>query len=311
MTAEQLGLRRRGRCPHCGYADGTKIYRRQLEEFFVQYFWSGTFARTDFGGMSRLASNPDRYGERQVAFPEWLQSDAHFLEDQLGYGLFYYGGPLWRVGHVEPLQALLRKRTRRTTARKIVAAFPARILPVGTEFYRIRKNLSEADEATASQYDAPPAVFRPSGRLDSPELPVLYASENLEICIHECRVVIPDECFVATLRSARPLRLLDLTQPPDDESQTPFDSLDIAMRYLFAAEGRAYEAARAIASQAHAEGYDGLIYPSYFSLVKEDSVPNLAVFGYPIATGDVVIKCINRGHLSSASYSLTMGPIFS
>lgn len=310
MEAEKLGSIDRRVCPNCGAQDGVKLSQRQLEPLFVEFFWNGSYFRAEFGGAHRLVSNPHRYGNRDVQFPAWLEPDVRLLEDKLQVGLFHYGPPLWRIGEIEQLRNLRDEETRRRAADDLVRQFPDRIVQVGTSFFRVRKNLSEEQEQELSQYDAPPDEFVGTGRLDSPGLSVLYGSENLEICIHECRVLITDECYVATLQVQRDLRLLDLTVPPHSDGQTEFESLDISMRFLFSADSHSYPITRQIAMTAKDAGYDGLLYPSYFSLVKPNSVANLAIFGRPVISGLVSVRAINRAQLKSASYEVRMGPIF-
>ncbi len=311
IEAAKLGYLTKKLCPHCGSRSGHKLRKGRLDKLLIEFFWTGSFFRTDFGGAHRLVSNPERYGEREVQFPPWLEADAHLLEDKLKVGIFHYGPPLWRIGMVEPLDALTRKKTRYSAAKSIVASFPERTLSLGTRFYRIRKNLNEDQERDIKQYDAPPRPISASGRLGSKSLPILYGSEDLEICIHECQVLISEECFVGTLQPTRDLRMLDLTAEPFIDGSTPFESLDVAMRFLFSAEEHCYEITRAIARAAAAAKFDGIFYPSYYSQVKPERVPNIAVFGHPIGKGIIKVECINRAMLKSAAYELRMGPIFS
>jgi len=77
-------------------------------------------------------------------------------------------------------------------------------------------------------------------------------------------VTAEDELFVATLTPAQELRLLDLTEFIPREG-TEFESLDLSVNMAFLAKEHSYEICRAIALEAHTIGYDGLIYPSYFS----------------------------------------------
>lgn len=311
MAASKIGRNEHRRCRHCGAFDGSKLYRTAVEALMVEFFWHGSFFRADFGGAHRLVSNPYRYGSREVDFPSWLRSDAHLLEDELKVGLFHYGPPLWRIGEIEQLVNLRNPKTRSAAISSLFHQFPEKILVAGTPFFRVRKNLAPEQEQDFSQYDAPPQGYGGSGRLDSKGLTVLYGSEDLEICIHECRVIIPDECFVASLETTRDLRLLDLTAPPISDGATPFESLDISMRFLFSAGDHSYSITQAIARRARRAGYNGIVYPSYFSLVKLKSIPNIALFGRPIKSGAVRVKAINRAMLSSATYEVRMGPIFS
>jgi hypothetical protein len=81
-------------------------------------------------------------------------------------------------------------------------------------------------------------------------------------------------------------------------------------------------------------GFDGLIYPSYFSLMRTGSMPfttsfgishrriphfaenekakiiaNFALFGRPIEKGYVQVKCANGLILSQAKYEFHFGPV--
>jgi hypothetical protein len=69
------------------------------------------------------------------------------------------------------------------------------------------------------------------------------------------------------MRPTRDLKLLDLSGVLK-EDVTEFESLDMAIHMLFLAGGHSYSISRAIAADAHHRGYDGIIYPSYFSLVR-------------------------------------------
>jgi hypothetical protein len=154
------------------------------------------------------------------------------------------------------------------------------------------------------------------------------------VCIHECRVTAEDDLFVATLVPQRELKFLDLTALLAKENETEFDSLDMAVHMLFLAAHHSYEIARDIGVAARSAGYNGLVYPSYFSLLRTGGmpfetvygishrqipafsdrevskiVPNLAILGQPIADGLVQVKCINRLMLERVAYQAYFGPV--
>ena len=162
----------------------------------------------------------------------------------------------------------------------------------------------------------------------------MYASQDLQICIHECRVTAEDDLYLATLVSARDLRLLDLTDVLQEEGVTEFESLDMAVHMLFLAGLHSYDICREIARAAHAAGYDGIVYPSYFSLLrtggmpfetsygishrrlsrladreKAKIIPNFALFGRPIAQGTAIVRCINKLILNRVEYVIQFGPV--
>lgn len=144
-------------------------------------------------------------------------------------------------------------------------------------------------------------------------------------------MAVEDDLFVATLRANRELRLLDLSVVLK-ENDTEFESLDMAIHMLFLAGSHSYAVSRAIALAAANHGFDGLIYPSYLSLVRlgvqpfettfgisvrrlsaayarSQVIENLAVFRRPIAGKFVEVVCINRLVLKQVGYDLLFGPV--
>jgi hypothetical protein len=103
-----------------------------------------------------------------------------------------------------------------------------------TMLYRIRLNLDDSKKFDEGQYDSPPGTKRRGfSRFDNHKLPILYASPNLQVCIHECRVTLADDIFIASLFPTRTLSLIDLTgnfEQPDDID--PFDDLEWFFRGL-------------------------------------------------------------------------------
>lgn len=140
--------------------------------------------------------------------------------------------------------------------------------------------------------------------------------------------------YVATLAPTRTLRLLDLSALLTHEETTEFESLDMAMHMLFLAGPHSYPVARRISVAARWAGFDGLVYPSYFSLLRNGvmpfettygishrrvpsmqeyeqakSIPNLAIFGRPIEDGKLELRCIDRLILNRVEYGVHFGPI--
>lgn len=89
-----------------------------------------------------------------------------------------------------------------------------------------------------------------------------------------------------------------------------------------------------VARAAHQARFDGVIYPSYFSLIrtggmpfdtiygisirripqlakraKAQVIPNIAIFGRPIKEGALQVECINKLVIGAAHYSLVFGPV--
>jgi RES domain len=204
---------------------------------------------------------------------------------------------------------------------------------VSERFYRIRIN--PRAPSSPAEFDSPPPEFCGVGRLDSQDFPVLYGSQDIQVCLHECRTTVDDRPFVATLQPTRDLKLLDLTHIlREGSSASEFESLDIAVHMLFLAGKYAYPISREIARAAKEKGFDGIIYPSYYSLLRTGSRPfetiygmsirkipdleayatsqsiaNLALVGRPLAQGVVTVKALNAVVLRRAEYSLSFGPV--
>ncbi len=258
--------------------------------------------------------------------------DATLFEETLGIGFFLYGPRAWMWGDVEPLKCLQARESRDEVLERIVGEYGSTTVTSQDRFYRVRKAPDPPTES--GQYDSPPPASC-GGRLDSAELPVLYASPDLDTCLHECRVAAEDELFVATLQPTRDLRLLNLAAMLEEpRSVTEFESLDLAVNMLFLAGRHSYPIAREIARAARRRGFDGLVYPSYYSMVRNGVKPfetiygiwrrripqlrafeaakvsaNYAIFGRPVRESTVDVVCINKVVLSKVLYSVHFGPV--
>jgi len=242
------------------------------------------------------------------------------------------------IGEIEPLKDLQHPLLRSGVITRIISEYPTTILKPNEIFYRLRK--APTNPAQSSEYDSPPQSLSGQGRIDSTDLPVMYASEDIEVCIHECRATAEDELYIATLSATRPLKLLNLTHLLIEAKVTEFESLDLAVQMLFLAGKYSYDIIRDIARAACSAGFDGLNYPSYFSMLRTGSIPfetqygisnrfiaafsnnhniaayeaekiipNLALFGRPIENGDVEVRCINRIALRRVAYDAVFGPV--
>jgi RES domain len=252
------------------------------------------------------------------------------IEKALGIGFFYYGPRLWMVGQVDPLIALQDDSTRASIIARIISEYPVTTMSAKETFYRLRKDPAEPTQF--AEYDSQPIAG--IGRLDSNELPVMYGSQDLQVCVHECRVTAEDNLFVATLQPKRDLRLLDIAHLLPEEQKTEFESLDMAVHMLFLAGKHSYPIARKIALAAHKAEFDGLVYPSYFSLLRTGAMPfetvmgisyrripqfaeyetaktirNLAIFRRPIQSGLVGVQCVNKLIMHKIDYDMHFGPV--
>ncbi|TKB27449.1 RES domain-containing protein [Desulfopila sp. IMCC35006] len=329
IDAQKIGIVDDITCPVCKAVDGYKLKMVHLETLAYGYFVWGSLVRCDYGAAPCVQFN--NHQKNSIGVPEWCKNDVNLISQILGVGFFHYGPRMWMVGEVEPLKDLQKDATRPQIVKRIVSEYPQRILDQNTLFYRIRKEPKKP--TNPEEYDSPPSNLSGSGRFESNKIPVLYASPDLEVCVHESRFTAEDELYVATLSASSELNLLDMSVLLNEgNGVTEFESLDMAVHMLFLASSHSYHITKSIAISAHDAGYDGIIYPSYFSLLRTGatpfetvygishrmipqyrdyeeakSIPNLAIFGRPVAEGKVSIKCINKLIMRKVSYDFHFG----
>lgn len=330
LDAEKLGVVSKEACPNCGRTSGHKLPEAGVHTLAHRFFVWGSLVRFKYGAAPLVQFN--EHQQTSIGVSSWLRRDLEQIARLLGVGFFHYGPRFWMFGEVEPLKALQRKKTRPSILKRIIQEYPARSLSPRESFYRIRK--APRQPSAAHEYDSPPANVKGKGRLDATSLPVLYASSDLQVCLHECRVAAEDELYVATLKPISDLNLLDVSVIlKEAEGVTEFESLDMAVHMLFLAGKHSYKITREIAAAALSAGYNGLIYPSYFSLLRNGgmpfqtvygisyrripqmqdyenakAVPNLGIFGRPILEQKIEIICIDRLILNRVAYDFHFGP---
>lgn len=331
LDAEQIGIEDASKCPNCGNTTGRKLPKAGLVELTHRFFVWGSLARSEYGAAPIIQFNQHQTTSIEVS--PWLKRDVELIESLLGIGFFPYGPRMWMIGEVEPLKALQTDKTRRSIIERILSEYPSKIVGQEELFYRIRKAPFKPSEP--NEYDSPPSNIASTGRLNTRNMPVLYASPDLQVCVHECRVTAEDELYVATLMPNCELKLLDVSVLlKEDRHVTEFESLDLAVHMLFLAGEHSYGITSSIAAAAQDKGFDGLVYPSYFSLLRfgvmpfqttygishrrvpqlqkyeqATAIPNLAIFGRPIKENKVKVQCINRLVLNRVEYGFHFGPV--
>jgi hypothetical protein len=333
LDAKEIGREIVGRCPRCGSNLGKKLTSDKLDELAYRFFTWGSIHRFRYG-----ASPSIKYNDQQltsIELTDALKQDVKIFESILGIGFFYYGPRAWMYGEITPLVELQDPASRQNTIDRIIKEYPTvDITQNDSPFYRVRK--APKQPGKYDEYDSPPDQFVGKGRLDSTNLPALYASPDLEICVHESRVTAEDELYVATLLPTKSLRFLNLAALlKEEQTTTEFESLDLAVSMLFSAGSHAYEITRATGTAARKAGFDGIIYPSFFSSMRNGAMPfqaqiygisnrripqfqefeerlavhNLAIFGRPIREGKVIIKGVNKLTLTQVKYNFLFGPV--
>jgi hypothetical protein len=332
IDAIKHGLEQQGDCPNCKSPEGRKLTKKHIEGLAWRFFVRGTTIRCEYGAAPVIQMNEYHYGKSDISPSPWLKNDIKLIEEAARIGFFHYGPRLWMIGEVEPLKALQDPVARPQMIERVLKEYPEKTLAKDTRFYRLR--VSPKHPADPLEYDSPPVALTGNGRLDSPGFPVMYGSQDIDICIHECRAAAEDDIYVATLQAERDMRLLDLTQVLEEDG-TEFESLDLAIHMLFLARSHSYEICRAISLAARDASFDGVIYPSFFSLMRTGGHPfetsyglslrrylpertkyaeaftieNFALFGRPLESGLVRVACINRLILTQVGYLGHFGPV--
>jgi hypothetical protein len=208
LDAETIGRDSEEACPNCGSKSGKKLTKGKLEELAYRFFTWGSLHRFDYGAAPLIVFN--RHQKTSIKLSTSLTKDVILFDRILGIGFFYYGPRAWMYGEITPLKALRDPSTRAEVVDRVLHEYPAISITANDHpFYRIRKAPSPASDP--EQYDSPPDALVGNGRLDTTGLPVLYASPDLEICVHECRVTVEDELYVATLAPTGSLNLINLS----------------------------------------------------------------------------------------------------
>lgn len=213
-----------------------------------------------------------------------LAADAALLRELAGLVVFDYGPPLWQLGHTEHYDAFAEGDPARV-ADALVSGGAATTVPAGTAPYRIRRNLEVGPNIVDPATFDPPGeqVARQPGRWDDLGSPVLYVSDDIELCLHECRVALSEEIVLATLITTSDLRLLDMSQGLATTGPTPFENGTLFADFMSRSRRDDWLViCRAISAAARRAGYDGLRYSSYYSFAMEAGAGlNLALFGHP------------------------------
>ncbi|MEZ5017668.1 MAG: RES family NAD+ phosphorylase [Flavipsychrobacter sp.] len=333
IDASKIGIDNNDKCPKCSSEKGYKLTKELVRELCYRFFVRGTIKKFEYGGCPLIQMNEQHFNESNIHISPWLKNDVNLIEQAGEIGLFYYGPRFWMMGEVMPLQSIIHGEEVGQVISKILNLYPKHILNKDHPFYRIRVNPTNANEY--SQYDSPPIEYCGTNRFDDKDFPILYGSPDLELCLHECRIKSEDEIYVAKLVPKSELKMLNLAALVTEEGETEFTSIDLAIHFLFLAENHSYHLCRLIAKEIQKAGFDGIIYPSYFSYLRtghipfdtvlgmsirkipqlkdfsqSQSIPNVALFGSPIKDEKLIVHSINKVIINSIKYDVTFGPSY-
>lgn len=294
-------------CPRCSSSAGAKLDPDTLEAAASEFFVQGSVAPETLAPVYQV----NRLNPYPATLDPTLAADAELLRTVTGLVVFEYGPPLWQLGHTDHYDAFAEGDPA-SAADAMVRGGTATTIHAGTALYRIRRNLAVGPDVLDPATFDPPGdqVARQPGRWDELGSPVLYVSDDVELCLHECRVALSDEIVLVTLVAARDLRLLDLSQGLATTGPTRFG--DGALFADFMSRSRREDwlgICRAMAAAARRAGYDGLRYSSYYSFAMDAGAGlNLALFGRPLAERTLSLRSVNRVRLTAISYGYALGP---
>lgn len=300
---ESLGKKVNRSCPSCGSSIGAKFTKQALDAICSEFFVQGSV----FSGRGWFApliqfNQYDRPIDEIGG--ESLRADIRRLSQSFGVRVFLYGPPLWMFG--KPPEEDGSQAWTDADFQTICDYHHERTIGPQTQFFRVQKDIkSRPDDA---RFCSPPDEFRTEcGRFDSPSLPVHYCSLDVETCLHESRVKLSDDIFVATLRPREAIKLLDLSSPKSDVEVSPFDDPRIWLRSLIY-DHASYETCQRLAAHIYSLGYQGFIVESFFQQAAKKKHLNLCIFGRPVVSGSVLVEGINRVSLRNISFEYGFGP---
>lgn len=301
--ADRLGTKDGTKCPHCGLYDGAKLTLQQTKYLAWEYIVQGSYHRTTFCGSPIYMLTEMPGGESFFV----NDPDIVLLESLSGQRAFQYGPATWRVGEtiwLEDLQSE-KKSVRLRATRKVIEYCEKKTCQDGAIFYRLLSHLY-GDAQDPLTFEAPHWKYQKDGRFGLPSTSVLYLSSSIESAIHECRVTVEDELTLASIALIKPLKVVDLTEthlPSIDPSQ----DLSYSIGHICSAGEDAYPITQGIAREAYKQGFDGILYWSFFNKVSPEKGKNLALFGTPIKDNTVKVISIDRLLLNQIQYSFSLG----
>lgn len=302
--ADKLGIREFKICPNCKNIGGKKLNHKELIALCSIYFVNGTFHRTNFGGASIVIFN--EYQQNSIEINQNLQQDLNLISKSINIGFFYNAPNTNLVGEREPIKKLLSKYYEREIL-KIIKIFPTIYLGENDNVFRLRINPKSPEKH--EEYDSPPTQYRKNGRFNNNVNRIFYAAFDAETTIYECRSKVNDELYLSISNPTMPIKVIDFSCQIQSNDYN-VDSFNDFINDIFNSDSKeAYIICRRIAKKLLKDGYEGVIYTSYFNHFKTSKTKNLALFGFPIKEGKIKVKCINKILLNKVRYDFTYGPL--
>ena len=308
--AQKIGTLNSIACPNCHSKTGAALDRRGVEELCDKYFVHGSYFKTVYGGSPVLMVGDGGF-ESDYSVHKSLGHDIKLIRETAGLVPTAYAPAMWRLGITDWMERLTSNnwKKRDKAVAELISRCKIKVINTDTQFFRIRTNV--VDDLDEKSFDAPESQKFTGGRFNVKDGVVFYASFDVETCIHECRVSMEDDLYVAALEPCKSLRLLDLYHVKEIEDEgTPFEYLPLAINQILKAGDHSYGITRRISELAKKRGLDGIIYSSYFNSVRNKPYMNIALYGQVIKNKVVRVKSIDRILLNQVKYRFDYGPCF-
>lgn len=303
---EQYGVLSSTPCPICHSTQGHQLSFSKLYEASCEYFVNGSvpIGHGIFAPILQINSSHGTYADTGISD---LNDDLRKLCELHEIFCFRYGPPLWMFGKPASEEGVVEWED--ADFDRIIDNCKMRHLDANERFYRAQLNLKDA-EINPSRFCAPPEKFREKlWRFDSRDLNICYTALDIETCLHETRVTLQHEPFVAVLEATKTLKVLDMTVCEDPAATTPFEDPRIWLAALLYDGEHSYEVCRKLAMRIYERGFDGFIYHSYFQQAGSKPRLNFAIFGTPICSNSIKVVAITRVSLTSIDYKWRFAPV--
>jgi hypothetical protein len=303
QIAKTVGIDNIDRCPRCDVTFGRKFTKTVISQLCEQFFVEGSKmnGKGIFAPLVQVntsKSDPDKFGTRE------LNSDIQLLYS-IGIRCFQYGPPLWMFG--KPADDTGFVSWSDQDYEFIINNCDEFHIANEQVIFRVRTNVPD-HQFEAKYFCAPPLSMKKSHRFNGEDQQMFYGAFDVETCIHECRVTLADEIFVASLKPRPNLKILDLRSCRCPHDTDRFSDPSIWLSSLIFNGESSYKTCRALAERILTRGYDGFVYKSYFQQATNRKHTNIAIFGAPIEKGVLTCHSINIIRIKDISYDWQFGP---
>jgi len=296
-------------CNNCGNRGGFEINTINVEEIMRHFFVKGS-TPLNCGGNAPVYQFNIYDHESDIHEPSSYH-DASLIKKVFGLAVFRYAPQMWRLGFTNYFGFDDNEAEIIMKSSALMECCTDKYMVEGTKLFRVRTNLKN-DCLNNNEYDTPTKLLKKGiyNRFDSEDIDIFYSCFDIETCIHESKCIIDDELYLATMIVNKGLRILDLTEVKEENVVTMFDSVVPTIHQITKTVGEnIFQYCRILSRQIKIKGYDGFIYPSFYSKVKDKYLRNIALFGFPIMDNRLSVISLNRVRILKVNYDYGLGPL--